>query len=173
MNGSERASCIPDSCCNVRAEQLPDKVAFIDVSSTGVRYQGTFESHIDRLLRLANSMRSVLGLRPGDRFAVLAANSHEYMELYHAAMFGAGIINPLNIRFAPSELAYVLNDSGSNVVFTDASFAALLDRARDDGARVDRVVMIGGDSDCGAPGESRGSIGLRGSARGRAAGSAA
>ena len=31
----------------------------------------------------------VLGLLPGDRFAVLAANSHEYLELYHAAMFGA------------------------------------------------------------------------------------
>ena len=121
-----------------RAEQLADKVAFIDVSSTGTRYKGTYEVHIDRLLRLANSMRSVLGLKPGDRFAVLAANSHEYMELYHAAMFGAGIINPLNIRFAPSELAYVLNDSGSKVVFTDASFAALLERARADGARVDQ-----------------------------------
>ena len=64
-------------------------------------------------------------------------------------MFGAGIINPLNIRFAPSELAYVLNDSGSNVVFTDASFSPLLDRARDEGAMVDTVVMIGGECDRG------------------------
>jgi long-chain acyl-CoA synthetase len=130
-----------------RAEQLADKVAFIDESRTGAHYQGTFETHIDRLLRLANAMRSVLGLLPGDRFAVLAANSHEYMELYHAAMFGAGIINPLNIRFAPSELAYVLNDSGSKVVFTDGSFASLLDQARSEGAQVDKVVMIGGESD--------------------------
>ena len=97
---------------------IADKVAFIDVSSRGIGYQGTFENHMDRLLRLTGSMRDALGLRPGDRFAVLAANSHQYIELYHAAMFGAGIINPLNIRFAPSELAYVLNDSGSKVVFT-------------------------------------------------------
>ena len=141
-----------------RAEQLADKVAFIDESSAGTRYRGTYEVHIDRLLRLVNSMRSVLGVKPGDRFAVLAANSHEYMELYHAAMFGAGIINPLNIRFAPSELAYVLNDSGSKVVFTDASFAALLERARADGARVDQVVMIGGESDSGVPGGTRATI---------------
>ena len=100
-------------------------------------------------VRLANSMRDVLGLKPGDRFAVLAANSHQYIELYHAAMFGAGIINPLNIRFAPSELAYVLNDSGSKVVFTDASFASLLDRARGAGALVDTVVMIDGESESG------------------------
>ena len=137
-----------------RAEQLADKVAFIDVSSTGTRYQGTFEGHVDRLVRLANAMRSVLSLEPGDRFAVLAANSHEYLELYHAAMFGAAIINPLNIRLSPSELAYVLNDSGANVVFTDASFAPLLERARTEGARVDKVVMIGGEPDCGVTGVS-------------------
>jgi long-chain acyl-CoA synthetase len=135
-----------------RAEQLADKVAFIDVSSTGICYQGTFGDHMHRLVRLANSMQNVLGLRPGDRFAVLAANSHQYIELYHAAMFGAGIINPLNIRFAPSELAYVLNDSGSKVVFTDASFSPLLDRARDEGAIVDTVVMIDGESDGGVLG---------------------
>ncbi len=137
-----------------RAEQLADKVAFVDLSHTGTRYQGTFENHIDRLSRLTNSMRDVLGLKPGDRFAVLAANGHEYIELYHAAMFGAGIINPLNLRFAPSELAYVLNDSGSNVVFTDASFFPLLKRARDDGAMVDTVVMIGGECDRGVSGPS-------------------
>ena len=135
-----------------RAEQFADKVAFIDVSSRGILYQGTFENHMDRLVRLTNSMKTVLGLRPGDRFAVLAANSHQYIELYHAAMFGAGIINPLNIRFAPSELAYVLNDSGSKVVFTDASFSTLLDRARDEGAMVDTVVRIDGESENGVLG---------------------
>jgi long-chain acyl-CoA synthetase len=142
-----------------RAAQLADKMAFIDESSTGSRYRGTFENHMDRLLRLVNSMRDVLVLKPGDRFAVLAANSHEYIELYHAAMFGAGIINPLNIRFAPSELAYVLNDSGSKVVFTDASFASLLDRARNAGAVVDTVVMIGGESESGASGRFGAALG--------------
>jgi long-chain acyl-CoA synthetase len=135
-----------------RAEQFADKVAFIDVSSRGIGYQGTFENHMDRLVRLANSMQDALGLRPGDRFAVLAANSHQYIELYHAAMFGAGIINPLNIRFAASELAYVLNDSGSKVVFTDALFSTLLDRARDEGAMVDTVVIIDGESEKGVLG---------------------
>ena len=142
-----------------RAEQLADKVAFIDVSTRGIRYKGTFENHMDRLVRLANSMRNGLGLKPGDRFAVLAANSHQYIELYHAAMFGAGIINPLNIRFAPSELAYVLNDSGSKVVFTDGSFASLLDSARDAGALVDKVVMIDGESESGVSGRFGATLG--------------
>ena len=104
-----------------RAEQLADKVAFVDVTRDGLRYQGTFADHLDRLLRLVSAMKSELGAKPRGRFAVLAMNGHEYLELYHAAMFGAGIINPLNIRFTPSELAYVINDSGSRVVFTDPS----------------------------------------------------
>ncbi len=135
-----------------RVEQSPDKVAFVDVTTGGIRYRGTFASHLDRLLRLVHSMQVVLGTEPGDRFGVLAMNGHEYLELYHAAMFGVGIINPLNIRFTPTELAYVLNDSDSRVVFTDPVFAPLLDRAQAAGARVDKVVIIGGESDAGVTG---------------------
>lgn len=126
-----------------RAEALPHKVAFIDVTQAGVRYQGTFAEHVDRLLRLVSAMKSELGMKPRSRFAVLAMSGHEFVELYHAAMFGAGIINPLNIRFTASELAYVINDSGSRVVFTDPVFAPLVDQARREGARIDKVVVIG------------------------------
>src|SRR5450631_2477573 len=141
-----------------RVEQLPDKVAFVDVTTEGARYRGTFACHLDRLLRLAHSTRTVLGVEPGDRFGVLAMNGHEYLELYHAAMFGAGIINPLNIRFTPSELAYVLNDSGSRVVFTDPVFASLLDRARQEGAKVDKVIVFGasGGGTAGLDGDTLG-----------------
>ena len=143
-----------------RAERLADKVAFIDLTRDGVRYEGTFATHIDRLLRLASAMRSELGVEPGDRFAVLAMNGHEFLELYHVAMFGAGIINPLNIRFTPAELAYVLNDSDARVVFTDPVFATLLDRARDEeGAKIDKLVIIGGEVGDGITGRDGDTLG--------------
>jgi long-chain acyl-CoA synthetase len=135
-----------------RVEQLPDKVAFVDVDTGGTCYEGTFACHLDRLLRLMHSMRVVLGMERGDRFGVLAMNSHEYLELYHAAMFGAGIINPLNMRFTPFELAHVINDSGSRVVFADPGLAPLLGRALAAGASVDKLVIIGGESDAGVMG---------------------
>ena len=59
----------------------------------------------------------------GDRFAVMSANSHQYLELYHAGFLGAGIINPLNLRLAGKELQFILADSGTEVVFVDALFA--------------------------------------------------
>jgi long-chain acyl-CoA synthetase len=132
-----------------RAQRLSDKVGFVDVTSAGVRYEGTFATHVERVERLCAAMGGALGLARGDRFGVLAMNGHEFLELYHAALFGAAVINPINIRFSAAELAYVLADSGATVVFTDPVFATLVDRAvAEEGAKVDTLVVIGG-----APGD--------------------
>ena len=86
-------------------------------------HHATFEQHGDRVLRLADAMHTELGLERGDRFAVMAANSHQYLELYHAGFLGAGIVNPLNLRLAGKELQFILADSETEVVFVDAIFA--------------------------------------------------
>ncbi len=99
-------------------ERWSDRVGFHDGD-----YHGTFQRHGDRVLRLADSMRRQLGLRRGDRFAVMSCNSHQYLELYHAGFLGAGIINPLNLRLAGKELQHIMRDSGSTVVFVDEVFA--------------------------------------------------
>jgi acyl-CoA synthetase (AMP-forming)/AMP-acid ligase II len=99
-------------------ERWPNKVGFHDGT-----YHATFAQHGDRVLRLASSMRDELGMRPGDRFAVMSCNSHEFIELYHAALLGAGVINPLNLRLAGRELQHILADSGTTVAFVDALFA--------------------------------------------------
>ena len=99
-------------------ERWPDKVGFHDGT-----YHGTFEQHADRVLRLADAMHVELGLERDDRFAVMSCNSHQYVELYHAGMLGAGVINPLNLRLAGQELQYILADSGTTVAFVDAVFA--------------------------------------------------
>jgi len=128
-----------------QAERVADKHGFVDVTREGVRYEGTFADHVGRLRRLTDALGRGLGLGPGDRFAVVAMNGHEFIELYHAALFGAGVINPVNIRFSPAELAYVLQDSGTTVVFSDPVFSSLVDRACEEhGAEVRTLVVIGG-----------------------------
>lgn len=128
-----------------RAERLADKVAFVDVTADGVAYQGTLGAHVERVQRLCHALRNELGVGAGDRFGVLALNGHAVVELYHAALFGAGVINPLNIRLSPAEVAAVLADSGTRVVFTDVVFASVLERAvAEEGAHLDRIVIVGG-----------------------------
>jgi len=112
-------------------------------------YRSTWNEHSERVARLCDVLSDALGVAPGDRFAVLALNSHCYLELWHAAFMGAGVINPLNLRLAPRELAYILRDSGTEVVFTDAFFGNLVAAARDEMADDDpiRHVVLIGDGD--------------------------
>jgi acyl-CoA synthetase (AMP-forming)/AMP-acid ligase II len=105
-------------------------------------YEATLGTHVERSLRLANALRDELGVAKGDRFAVMALNSHRYLEMYHAGFLGGAVVNPLNLRLAPKELAFILGDSGTRVVFTDATFAPLIDAVRED-AEIDTVVLVG------------------------------
>lgn len=117
-------------------ERLGDKIAVVD---TG--YEASFHTHLDRVLRLADSLRD-LGVGPGDRFAVMALNGHQYLELYHASLLTGAVINPLNLRLAPKELEFILSDSGSKVCFADGFFGAGIDKVRAD-AGLDKLVLIG------------------------------
>jgi len=119
------------------AEQHADKVATIDGASTT-----SYGQHVDRTLRLASALRTELHLAKSDRFAVMALNSHVYLELYHAAFLGGGVINPLNLRLAPKELAFIAQDSATRVCFVDQFFAPLVDRIRAD-TGIEHVVLIG------------------------------
>jgi long-chain acyl-CoA synthetase len=105
-------------------------------------YRATFGEHVDRVLRLGDGLRRELGVARGDRFAVMALNGHEYLELYHAGFLGSGVINPLNLRLAPKELAFILGDSETKVCFVDAFFAPLIDAVRAE-AGIEKVVLIG------------------------------
>jgi len=76
---------------------------------------------------------------------VMAANCHQYLELYHAAYLGAGVINPLNLRLAGKELDYIVRDSGTEVVFVDRYFAAAFDQAMKSGGKspIRKTILIG------------------------------
>ncbi len=120
--------------------QYADKPGVIDGD-----YRATWQQHLDRISRLSAGLADTLGIQPADRFAVLALNGHAYLELWHAAFMGAGIINPLNLRLAPKELAYILEDSGTEVIFADATFAPLVAAARKEMSldNVRHVILIG------------------------------
>ncbi|MGZ4682212.1 MAG: class I adenylate-forming enzyme family protein [Acidimicrobiales bacterium] len=122
-------------------EQYADKVGFHDGD-----YHATYAQHADRVLRLCDGLHRELGIGRGDRFAIMAANSHHFLELYGAGFLGAGVVNPLNLRLAGEELRFILADSGTKVVFVDALFAEALDRSiglgRDE-LDIEKVVLIG------------------------------
>ena len=71
-----------------------------------------------RVMRLAGAFRA-MGLAPGDRVAMLAQNSHRYLETFFAAAWAGGEFTPLNFRLATRELAGILGDCGAQILVVD------------------------------------------------------
>ena len=118
-------------------ERHATKTAVVDGA-----FRATFDEHGDRVARAAN-MLTGLGIGRTDRFAVMALNSHMYLELQHAAFLGAGVINPLNLRLAGKELKYIVEDSGTEVLFVDGFFAQMVADALGDDSPVRTTVLLG------------------------------
>ena len=97
-----------------RAVQIAaDRVALIDGDA-----QWTYAMFADRCRALAGGLAQ-LGVGRGDRVAILAANSHRYVESYVGIPASGRVIVPLNTRHAVSELRYALADSDAAVLLTD------------------------------------------------------
>ncbi|MBW2609211.1 MAG: long-chain-fatty-acid--CoA ligase [Deltaproteobacteria bacterium] len=89
------------------------------VVSDGQRF--TYQQFADRAYGLANALRS-MGIGKGDRVAIMRQNSHEYLESYFAVAQIGAILNLLNFRLSPEELALILKDSGACLLITDRRF---------------------------------------------------
>src|SRR4029453_18759184 len=85
----------------------------------------TWEEFGQRVAKLAGALRG-LGLGAEGRVAILALNSDRYLECYYAVPWAGGIVVPLNVRLAPPEIIYTLNDSGAEILIVDDVFKAML-----------------------------------------------
>ncbi len=66
-----------------------------------------------------------LGVKGGDRIAILAFNSDLYIEAFYSIAWAGAVAVPLNTRWAAAENAYVLKDSGPVILLVDDAFAAM------------------------------------------------
>jgi fatty-acyl-CoA synthase len=84
----------------------------------------TFAELDTRVNQLANALAD-RGVRRGDQVAVLMFNSLEVIESFFACQKLGACPVPVNFRLAPSELAYILEDSESVAVLTDGPLTSL------------------------------------------------
>ena len=105
------------------AHATPDRVA--------IRFEGqstTWATLHDRIQRVAAALHG-LGVRKGDRVAILMLNRPEFVESAIAANTIGAIGVPVNFRLAPEEAAYVLTHCDAKVLITDAPLATLAEAA--------------------------------------------
>jgi long-chain acyl-CoA synthetase len=96
----------------------------------------------ERVARLASGM-SKLGLVKGGRAAILALNSDRYFEYLLAVPMAGAAVVPINIRLAAPEIAYILQDSGAEILFIDDRFAPVLEALKGQVPGVRHVIYLG------------------------------
>lgn len=94
----------------INAKKFPNKLCIADENR-----RFTFGEFNQRVNRIANGLRG-MGLKKGEKIAVLARNSIEYMELFHAcAKIGTCIVT-LNFWLRPNELVTLVNHSDAVMI---------------------------------------------------------
>jgi fatty-acyl-CoA synthase len=103
-----------------------------------------------RVNRLANALLG-LGLRNGDRIAILSYNRVEFIEVIMAAAKLGLIIVPLNWRLTATELAFILNDSGAETLLFDIDLVELVEGVKEN-TSLKQYIIIGGQDQSNAHG---------------------
>ena len=103
---------------------------------------GTFAA---RTAAAAAGLRDEFGLSPGDRVAILMRNRPEYLEALFAIWHAGLVAVPVNARLHRDEIAYILDDSGTTIVVTDADHAGDIESLVGTVASLQAVVVAPGE----------------------------
>ena len=103
-----------------RARRLfPDRVGVVQGDDVRHTY-ATFAARCDGLAQL---LLDDAGVRPGDRVAFIAGNSHQLLEGYFGVLLAGGVLVPLNIRNSAQEMAACLADCRATALVRDPLLA--------------------------------------------------
>jgi fatty-acyl-CoA synthase len=83
----------------------------------------------ERVNRLANALTD-LGIERGNKVAIMALNSHQYIETYYACAKLGAVFAPLNYRAKREELTYMVNNSEASAFFVGERYLELVGAMR-------------------------------------------
>ena len=123
-----------------RASLSPNKVALVDAlhDDQPITYAGWNR----RANRLANFFRDGLGIRQGDRVSIYATNRVEYLDALFACNKLGAILQVLNWRLTPRELASIIDDATPRVLLYSREFMSQVDSLYSQLPSVERFVGL-------------------------------
>ena len=95
-----------------------DKVAIIDLG-TGNERRFSYRDFEGQANAVARAL-AARGLARGERVAILSANRFEYLTAVHGIMRAGFVAVPVNFKFPPATIDYIIHDSCAKLVFCDA-----------------------------------------------------
>lgn len=109
-------------------------LSFLERSATVFRHKTaivygerrwTYAEFADRVQRLAGALQQ-WGLQPGDRVAFLCPNLPPLLEAHFGVPLAGGVLVAINLRLAPTDIVYILQDSGARILFVENELAAAI-----------------------------------------------
>lgn len=118
------------------ARRTPDKTAILcgEVSWTYREFDAVVE-------RLARGLVA-LGIKMGDRVALLARNSHGFAAMRYAIARAGAVLVPINFMLNAEETAYILRHSGARLLCADTGMAAQAQAAAKLDTSVEQFVWL-------------------------------
>jgi fatty-acyl-CoA synthase len=106
-------------------------------------WRATYEQFFDRCDRWSGALQRI-GVRPGDRVACIAPNTHAGLELFYAVPQVGAVLVPINYRLTPDDFAYIISHSGATVVCAHEDYLEAVDSVRDRLSGVRHFVALEG-----------------------------
>jgi long-chain acyl-CoA synthetase len=104
--------------------------------------QATWAEMWERTNRLGNAMYG-LGLKKGDRVAMLLNNGFEFPETFITTTKFGFIMSPVNTNLKADELAYQLNDCGAAALVTNPEYLELVNSIRNRLPDLKHIILTG------------------------------
>jgi len=101
----------------------------------------TYRQLRERIGRLASSLAR-LGVGVGDTVGVLDWDSNRFLEAYFAVPMMGAVLQTVNVRLPPAQIAYTINHAGSSVLLVNDEFVPTLEGIKNQLPKVKRLVVM-------------------------------
>ncbi len=108
------------------------------------RVRLTYSELFDRIGQLGNALRA-LGVEAGQTVAVMDWDSHRYLECFFGVPMLGAVLQTVNIRLAPEQIAYTLNHAQADVLLVNTDFLPVLAQIRHELSTVKTFVLLSDD----------------------------
>lgn len=123
------------------AERYPTREGIADLENS-VRL--SWDEVNRRCNRLSHGLLD-LGIKKGDRAAVLLLNCYQWMEIIFAVQKVGAVLVAVNTRLSPDEVCAIINDAGAEMLIFGEEYAFVFEQVRTKCPSVNHGIVLGKD----------------------------
>lgn len=137
MFDAERIKCVAD-VTRAQAAIRPDAIAQV--------FEGRQTTYAELDRRASQVAQALIadGCKPDARIGFMGKGSDRYFEMLYGAFKAKAVVVGVNWRLAAPEVAYVLNDSKTEILFVGAEFYDLVEKVLPECPTVRKVIALDG-----------------------------